>query len=97
MVEHIVLFRWKESATPEAIETALEQIRGLQAQFASIVDLTCGQNFTNRSQGYTHGLIVRFTDKAALEGYGPHPIHQQVVQNYINPIVDSVIALDYEF
>ena len=97
MIEHIVLIRWKEEASPEAIETALAGLRQLKGKIAGIVDLTCGANFSERSQGYTHGLVVRFTDRAALDAYLPHPEHQHVVQNLINPIRADSLAVDYEF
>ena len=96
MVEHIVLFKWKTEATPEAIAQAVAGLRALKDQIPGIVDLSCGENFSERSQGFVTGLVVRFTDKGALEVYGPHPAHQHVVQNYINPIRADVIAVDYE-
>jgi hypothetical protein len=95
-VVHIVLFRWTEAATPEAIENALEGLRGLKGQIDSILDLTCGANFTERGKGFTHGLVVRFADRAALETYLSHPAHQRVVQNAIIPIRADILALDYE-
>ena len=95
-VEHIVLFQWTPEAKPEEIERAVEGLRALKDRIPGILDLTCGRNFTDRGKGYTHGLVVRFTDRAALESYGPHPEHQHVVQNYINPIRADVLALDYE-
>lgn len=97
MVEHIVLFKWKAEATPEQIEAAVEGLRGLKTLVPNIIDLTVGANFTDRGQGFTHGLVVRFPDKTALEVYGPHPAHQHVVQNFINPIRENVLAVDYEF
>ena len=39
---------------------------------------------------------MRFTDRAALQEYGPHPEHQRVVQNFIKPIAADILALDYE-
>ena len=36
-----------------------------------------GTNFTDRSRGFNLGLYVRFTDKAALDYYQPHPIHEE--------------------
>jgi hypothetical protein len=96
VVEHIVLFRWSEAATPEAIDNVLQELRALKGKIDGIVELTCGADFSGRAQGFTHGLYVRFKDRAALEAYGPHPAHQHVVQNYINPIRASVLAFDYE-
>lgn len=96
MVEHIVLFKWTEAATPEAIVTVLEKLRELKESIPGILDLTCGENFSDRAKGFTHGLYVRFDSRASLEVYGPHPAHQNVVQNYINPIRADVLAFDYE-
>jgi hypothetical protein len=41
--------------------------------------------------------VVRFTDRSTLEAYSPHPEHQHVLQNFINPIRADILALDYEF
>ncbi len=97
MIEHIVLFKWKPEATAEQINTAVEGLRGLKALLPEILELTIGENFTDRSQGYTHGLVVRFADKAGLESYGPSDAHQYVVKNLITPIRIDVLAVDYEF
>ncbi len=97
MVEHIVLFRWSEAATPEAIDNIIQELRALKTKIEGILDLTCGANFTDRGQGFTHGLVVRFTDREALKAYGPHPAHQYVVQNFIAPVRADSLAVDYEF
>ena len=51
----------------------MAELRGLKGKIAGIVDLSCGPNFSDLANCYTHGLVVRFTDRAALEAYGPHP------------------------
>jgi hypothetical protein len=97
MIEHIVLFRWTEEASQEAKDSAMAELRKLKGKITGIVDLSCGANFSDRAKGYTHGLVVRFKDRAALEAYSPHPEHQRVVQNFITPIRAEILALDYEF
>jgi hypothetical protein len=96
MIEHIVLFRWTEGASQEAVDNVVAELRKLKDKIPGIVDLSSGANFSDRAKGYTHGLVVRFTNRAALEAYGPHPEHQRVVQKFINPIRADVLALDYE-
>lgn len=96
MIEHIVLFRWTPEAAPEAVAQVMEGLRGLRQQIPGIIDLQCGEDFSGRAQGYSHGLVVRFETRAALDAYGPHPAHQQVVQTLINPIRGGVLALDFE-
>jgi hypothetical protein len=96
MVEHIVLFRWTAEASQEAMDSAVTELRKLKGKIPGIVDLSCGANFSDRAKGYTHGLVVRFADRSALEAYTPHPEHQRVLQNFISPIRADILALDYE-
>ena len=96
MVEHVVLFKLKAEATAEANRAAIEALKGLRDEIEGIVDLSCGVNFSERSQGYEIGLVVRFRDRAALDGYIPHPAHRGVVDQYLHPIRESVIVVDYE-
>ena len=97
MVEHLVILKFKEDTTQEQLEDFLAGAKGLQDKFDGIVDLSVGENFTDRSQGFTHGVCVRFHDRAALEHYLPHPAHMDVVETYIKPILDDIIVIDYEF
>ena len=97
MVEHIVLFRWAEEASQEAIDNALAELRGLRDKIAGVVEVSCGADFSDRAKGYTHGLVVRLADGAALEAYYPHPEHRRVLREFVNPIRADILALDYEF
>jgi len=97
VVEHIVLFRWTEGASREAIESAVAELRGLKGKIEEIVDLSCGANFSGSAKGYTHGLVGRFRDRAALDAYLAHPEHQRVVHSRVNPIRADLLIFDYEF
>ena len=95
-VMHIVLFRWTDEATPQAVSAAMQALRDLGTKVPGILEISCGANFTDRGKGFTHGLVVRLTDQQALDDYGPHPEHQRVVTEHIMPIRADVLALDYE-
>ncbi|MBP0016124.1 MAG: Dabb family protein [Cyanobacteria bacterium SBLK] len=97
MIEHIVLFKWQENASSEAIATAISALQEMKGRIPAIVDLSCGENFSDRARGYTHGLVVRFRDREGLEVYQPHPLHQNIIEKLIKPIVAEVLAIDYEF
>ena len=96
-VEHLVLFRWQPEATATQIADAVGALQSLADRVPGILQLSCGENFTDRAKGFQHGLVVRFSDRAALEAYQVHPEHQAVVQQHIKPIVADILALDYEF
>jgi hypothetical protein len=96
MIAHIVLLRWTDNAAPEAIDNVMTELRLLKDKIPGIVEVTSGKNFSERSKGFTHGLIFHFKDRAALEGYMPHPEHQRVVQKILNPIRGDTLIFDYE-
>ena len=95
MIEHIVLIKWTPDALPEQIEEALTALRSLKSQIPGILDLNCGEDISGNAQGYTHALVVRFVDRAALDAYNPHPTHVHVVENFIDAIRDDIAVLDF--
>jgi hypothetical protein len=96
VIEHIVLFKVKPDTTPAAAARMLDELRLLPRLVPGIVELSCGRNFSSRSQGYSHGLLVRFNDRADLERYIVHPEHQRVVAESVRPVIEEVLAVDYE-
>lgn len=95
-ITHVVLFKWREDAPEDAIEAAAAGLAGLADLVPDILELEVGRNFSERSQGYSLALLVRFPHRAALEAYAPHPAHQRVVTELIRPIAESVLVADYE-
>jgi hypothetical protein len=96
MVEHVVLFKTTPEATEEQKERMVAELAALKDKIPGIVDLTVGRNFSERNQGFDIGLVVRFTDRAALEAYLPHPAHRGCVDQFVGPIKQDVIVVDYE-
>lgn len=96
MVEHVVLFKTTPEATPAQVERMVAELKRLRERIPGIVDLSVGYNFCDRNQGFNVGLVVRFTDRAALETYLPHPAHRGCVEEFITPIKADVIVVDYE-
>ena len=97
MIEHMVLFKLKEDAPAGAGDRMIERLRALRQTVPGVIDLTCGANFSPRSQGFTHGLLVRFESRADLDAYAVHPEHQRAVAEAVKPAVESILALDYEY
>jgi stress responsive alpha/beta barrel protein len=96
MVEHIVLFKVRVETPPQAVAAMTDGAKGLKSRVPGIVDLSFGPKFSDRNKGFTHGLVVRFQDRAALDGYIPHPAHREVVEKLIRPITEDVLVVDYE-
>jgi len=97
VVEHIVLFKLKPDATQEQRDELVSVLKRLKENVPGILELTAGVNFnTERGKGYSVALNVRFPDRAALEAYGPHPAHQEVVEKYVLPLCEDIVVADYE-
>ena len=95
MIDHLVFLAVREDASPEDVEDLIASIRGLKDSVPGVVDLTVGENFSERSGGYTHGLFVRFETREDLQRYMKHPDHLAVVEK-LDRLITRIVA-DYEF
>ncbi len=96
MIEHIVLFRFKDEITDSTKQTIVQELLKLKDKVPSILSITAGKNFTDRSKGFEYGLVVRFEDRQGLDAYQVHPDHQKVIHELIRPALADILAVDYE-
>ncbi len=94
MVIHTFAFRWKPGVTPEKKQQAIAAIRALQGRIPGLVETWVGENLSPRSQGYELGGVMKFDDRAALEAYGAHPVHQDLL-SWLMPLIDP-LEVDFE-
>lgn len=95
MVEHLVLFKMKASATTVDEDKLLAALEGLTA-IGEVVELSCGRNFSARSQGHALALRVLFKSRDDLQTYLDHPLHQAALQEAILPVIEHVTVADYD-
>ncbi len=68
----------------------------MKGKVPKIIDLSCGKNFSELSQGFQNGLLVQVKDKSALDAYAKNHLHQEIIQTLIKPILADKITVDYE-
>ncbi|MEO6907220.1 MAG: Dabb family protein [Abditibacteriaceae bacterium] len=95
MIWHTVWFKLKESASAEDKEAMLTGLRALPDAITEIKVLSCGYDYSDRSEGYEIGLVVTFEKREALEIYGPHPAHKAFGDKF-RSLWEDVKALDFE-
>jgi hypothetical protein len=78
MVRHILLLQPRPGTTPQAIDACREAITSLVGRIPGLVDCHWGDNFVapERREGFTQGFSMDFVDRASLDAYGPHPMHE---------------------
>lgn len=95
MIDHIVLFTVREGVSREDAADLVHSLAALKGSVPGVVDLSVGENFSERAGGYTHGLFVRLEDRDALQGYMQHPDHQAVVAK-LEERTTGRLVVDYE-
>jgi antibiotic biosynthesis monooxygenase (ABM) superfamily enzyme len=95
VVDHLVFFTVEPGAPEEEVEDLLSSLRALKEKVPGVVDLSVGENFSERSGGYTHGLFVRFEDREGLATYMTHSEHLAVVEK-LDRLTTGRIVVDYE-
>jgi len=94
MVVHTFAFRWKADVREGQKMRAVAEIRNLQGQIPGLLETWVGVNISPRSQGYELGGVMKFADRATLNAYEGHPVHQDLLQ-WLMPLIDP-IEVDFE-
>ncbi|WP_394236429.1 Dabb family protein [Niallia oryzisoli] len=96
MIEHIVLIRFKNELSNAQLDELIQKTLSLKDYIPGIIDIQQGRNFSTRSKGYEIALTARFTDRAALENYLPHPKHQEILASLKELGLEDTIVVDFE-
>lgn len=97
VLRHVVLFKFKESTTPEQIKEIEQAFAALPSKIDAIADFEFGTDVSveNLSQGFTHCFLVTFRDTAGRDTYLPHPAHKAFVELAL-PKIDKAMVVDYQ-
>ncbi len=78
-VKHVVVFKYKASATPEQIQEVTEAFKALKGKIPGILSFEYGTNNSpeNLNKGFTHVYLLTFKDAASRDAYLPHPEHKK--------------------
>ncbi|KAI8058330.1 hypothetical protein BDF22DRAFT_665109 [Syncephalis plumigaleata] len=93
-VLHIVLIKFKPEATTSERHGIIQEVPTLSG-IPCVRGVHFGENFTQRSQGYTHALVVMLEQKEDVMNYAVHPLHQAFAAK-LGQSVESLLAVDFE-
>ena len=96
MIQHIVLFRFKDSATPGQIAEAGAALLAMKQGIPEIREIHFGPNLGPSVKEYSHILTIGCADMEAVQRYLDHPVHRQTVDRYVAPIREARLAADLE-
>lgn len=95
-LRHVVLFKFKESATAEDIAKIEQAFAALPGKIPQIKSYEWGINNSPEGldKGFTHCFFLTFDSEEDRAIYLPHPDHK-AFGGVLGPHLDDVLVLDY--
>ena len=96
VLRHVVLFKFKESATEADIKTVTDAFADLKNKIPTIVSFEWGTNVSiePHAQGFTHCFIATFNNEQDRNDYLPHPDHA-AFGKIVGPHLEKVLVVDF--
>ncbi len=95
MLIHLVTWKYRADASPEAREKHQTMLRELREVVPGIKDFAVGFDFLRAHNSYDIGLLARFEDRSVLDAYTVHPEHVKVVE-YGRSVAETMAKVDFE-
>ncbi len=96
LLRHVVLFKFKETSSPEDVKKVEDAFRALPGKIKEVKAFEWGTNNSpeNLNQDFTHCFFVSFASEKDREVYLPHPEHVAFI-DVLKPHLDKVLVVDY--
>lgn len=96
VLRHVVMFKFKESATPANIKLVEEEFAKLPQKIGGIISYEWGTNSSPEglNQGLTHCFILTFTSDKDRDAYLIHQAHKDFGK-ILGPYLDKVTVFDF--
>ncbi len=99
MVKHIILWKLKESLSPEekasVKQNMKEQLEALAGKVPGLTEIIVRINPLDSSNAEVM-LDSTLESEEALKGYQTHPEHVKVADTYVRPYTEVRMCMDYE-
>ena len=95
-LNHVVSFKFKDSATKEQIKEVEEAFRALKTKIPQIQKLQWGVNNSPEglNKGFTHCWVLTFGADADRDAYLVHPDHKEFGK-LLKPFLADVFVIDF--
>jgi hypothetical protein len=96
VIQHIVLFRWKDGVSSAQLDALEQAVKKLPAQIPELKDLKWGPDLGFREGNADWGIAAIFEDHAGWHAYQVHAAHKALVSDIISPITASRTAIQFQ-
>lgn len=100
-VVHCVFCKIRADVSADALNTVMDALMALRTEIPGILSARHGVNIDleKKSQGYTHGFLMQFSDRDALKAYHTHPAHKRAGSSLVEICEDGaegIMVFDVE-
>ena len=96
MFRHVVLFRWTDEATGEQKRALHDELPKMPPAIEVIRAYKFGPDAGVNPANFDYAVVADFDDQAGYLTYRDHPVHRNLVDRYVTPIVASRAAVQFE-
>jgi len=94
MVTHVVLFKMKDRSGGSAARV-VELLLGMKGKIPGLQSVEAGVDYAKTDRSFDVALVTHHDDRAALDAYQVHPVHE-AVKKVIAELRDAAVAVDFE-
>ncbi len=94
MLTHIVCWKYKAETGQNAREEHVARLKSLPETIPNIDSFKVGFDVLHLERSFDIGLVAVFPDRAALDAYTVHPLHQAVAKMG-KEIAERVVSVDF--
>lgn len=97
-VHHLVVVWLKQPGDADAQQQVIAATRKLEG-IPGVLSVSVGPTFASDravvDDSFDIALTIQLTDQAALKYYQTHPLHEQLKQEVLKPLVERFIVYNY--
>ncbi len=97
MIRHILLIKFKDTTEHFQINEVKALFSAIPNKVGGVVSVEWGINDSpeNKNKGYTHSVLMTFSDEEGRQNYLPHPEHE-ALKEVFRPLLEDIVVLDYQ-
>jgi len=96
VIRHLVVFSFKDSATPAEREQLLAELAELPSHYPAMQRFALGENRSRRDDTYSHAFSIEFEREEELLAYLDSERHETFVATRFRPLVSRRAIVSFE-
>jgi len=97
---HVGLVWLKEPGNAKHRDKIIAAAHSFAREIPEVEFLSVGQTLPNQASSYVDAsfdvcVVMQFADKAAMDRYGKHPVHQKAAQEVFLPLSQKILFYDF--